>query len=388
MSRLNGRRAEAEAQGLRVNVAILGAGRIAHSMARTLVAMAADPRYAGLVAPYAVAARDGGRAAAFAAEYGFPVSYGSYDELLADPDVDLVYIATPHSLHAEQGIACLKAGKNILVEKSFTANAAQARALLDAADGSGLLCTEAIWTRYMPSRAIVDRIVASGAIGELRSISANLCYPVSGKARMSDPAMAGGALLDVGVYPLNFIDMVMGGHGEVPVERVETSMTPYAPTGVDAQNSTTLYYANGVMAVSTSSMLACSDRAGCIWGDKGVRGVPQHQQHRSDRRVRRRPCRGGALRCAGAADRLRVSGRRRGERDSRRARGVRRDAARRFAAHRRAHGRAAGEVGAEVSVRVTVLRQVGRRVPHPSLTGLAARHAPRTPAVSAAYTPR
>ena len=135
MSRLNGRRAEAEAQGLRVNVAILGAGRIAHSMARTLVAMAADPRYAGLVAPYAVAARDGGRAAAFAAEYGFPVSYGSYDELLADPDVDLVYIATPHSLHAEQGIACLKAGKNILVEKSFTANAAQARALLDAADG-------------------------------------------------------------------------------------------------------------------------------------------------------------------------------------------------------------------------------------------------------------
>ena len=86
MSRLNGRRAEAEAQGLRVNVAILGAGRIAHSMARTLVAMAADPRYAGLVAPYAVAARDGGRAAAFAAEYGFPVSYGSYDELLADPE--------------------------------------------------------------------------------------------------------------------------------------------------------------------------------------------------------------------------------------------------------------------------------------------------------------
>ena len=233
MSRLNGRRAEAEAQGLRVNVAILGAGRIAHSMARTLVAMAADPRYAGLVAPYAVAARDGGRAAAFAAEYGFPVSYGSYDELLADPDVDLVYIATPHSLHAEQGIACLKAGKNILVEKSFTANAAQARALLDAADGSGLLCTEAIWTRYMPSRAIVDRIVAAGR-----------------------PSATSGA-------------MYKGVPAPPPVERVETSMTPYAPTGVDAQNSTTLYYANGVMAVSTSSMLACSDRAGCIWGDKG-----------------------------------------------------------------------------------------------------------------------
>ena len=87
-----------------VNVAILGAGRIAQSMAETLVKMAADPRYADLVAPYAVAARDGERAAAFAAQYGFPVSYGSYEELAADPNVNLVYIATPHNLHAEQAI--------------------------------------------------------------------------------------------------------------------------------------------------------------------------------------------------------------------------------------------------------------------------------------------
>lgn len=268
MSRLNGKRAEAREQGLKVNVAILGAGRIAHSMATTLVQMAADPRYADLVAPYAVAARDGGRAAEFAAQYGFPVSYGSYEELLADPDVDLVYIATPHALHAEQGIACLRAGKNILVEKSFTANAAQARALLDAARDSGLLCTEAIWTRYMPSRAIIDEILASGVIGDVRSISANLCYPVSGKARMSDPAMAGGALLDVGVYPLNFIDMVMGGHGDTPIERIDTTMTPY-DTGVDAQNATTLYYADGTMAVSVSSMIVASDRNGCVWGTDG-----------------------------------------------------------------------------------------------------------------------
>ena len=119
---------------------------------------------------------------------------------LADPDVDLVYIATPHSLHAEQGIGLPEGRQEHPGRKVVHRDAAQARALLDAADGSGLLCTEAIWTRYMPSRAIVDRIVASGAIGELRSISANLCYPVSGKARMSDPAMAGGALLDVGVY--------------------------------------------------------------------------------------------------------------------------------------------------------------------------------------------
>ncbi|KAB7789719.1 Gfo/Idh/MocA family protein [Bifidobacterium leontopitheci] len=269
MSRLNGARATAERTGARVNVAILGAGRIARHMADTLNLMAADPRYARLVAPYAVAARDKERAAAFAAEYHIPVSYGSYAELLADPDVDLVYIATPHSLHAKQAIACMRAGKNVLVEKSFTANAAQAEPVLAVARETGMLCAEAIWTRYMPSRAIIDELVAGGEIGEVRSISANLCYPVSGKARMTDPALAGGALLDVGVYPLNFIDMVMGGHGETAVSRIVTSMTPYEPTGVDAQNSTTLYYADGTMAVSTSSMMVASDRDGAVWGTDG-----------------------------------------------------------------------------------------------------------------------
>ena len=101
-----------------INVAILGAGRIAQSMAETLVKMAADDRYRDLVAPYAVAARDGERAAAFAAKYGFPVSYGSYEELVADPNVNLVYIATPHNFHAEQAILCMRAGKGVLVEKN------------------------------------------------------------------------------------------------------------------------------------------------------------------------------------------------------------------------------------------------------------------------------
>jgi predicted dehydrogenase len=265
MSRLNGKRAEAEQQGLKVNVAILGAGRIAHAMAQTLNAMAADPRYRNLVAPYAVAARDGERAAAFAKQYGFPVSYGSYDELVADPDVDLVYIATPHNLHAEQGILCLKAGRNVLVEKSFTANATQAQGLLDVAHETGLLCTEAIWTRYMPSRGIVDEIIASGVIGEVRTASANLGYAVSGKARMIDPALAGGALLDVGVYPLNFIDMAMGPR---PIDRIHTAMVPYE-SGVDAQSSTTILYADGTMGTADSSMVSVSDRGGYVWGTKG-----------------------------------------------------------------------------------------------------------------------
>ena len=265
MSKLNGNRAQAERDGRTVHVAILGAGRIAHSMARTLVAMAADERYAALVEPYAVAARDEDRAAAFAKQYGFPMSYGSYEQMLADPDVDLVYIATPHALHAEQGIACIRAGKNILVEKSFTANAAQAVELLDVAEASGLLCTEAIWTRYMPSRAIINDLVASGEIGEIRAINADLGYPVSHKARMTDPAMAGGALLDVGVYPLNFIDMVMKG---ATPKRMATACTLHE-SGVDEQSSTTLFYPNGVMAVASSSMTAATDRLGAIWGTRG-----------------------------------------------------------------------------------------------------------------------
>ena len=145
-----------------INVAILGAGRIAQSMAETLVKMAADDRYRDLVAPYAVAARDGERAAAFAAKYGFPVSYGSYEELVADPNVNLVYIATPHNFHAEQAILCMRAGKGVLVEKAFGANTQQAREILDVSDETGMLCTEAIWTRYMPSRGMIDDIIASG----------------------------------------------------------------------------------------------------------------------------------------------------------------------------------------------------------------------------------
>ena len=117
MSRFNGKRAEFEASGEKINVAILGAGRIAHTMAGTLTQMAEDSLYSSWIHPYAVAARDITRAQAFADQWHFDKAYGSYEELVADPDVDLVYIATPHSLHAEQAILCMKAGKNVLVEK-------------------------------------------------------------------------------------------------------------------------------------------------------------------------------------------------------------------------------------------------------------------------------
>ncbi|AKV55311.1 NAD-dependent oxidoreductase [Bifidobacterium actinocoloniiforme DSM 22766] len=265
MSALNGMGTQASERGLRVKVAILGAGRIAQHMADTLTRMAQDKRYQGLVEPWAVASRSEERAEAFAKEHGIPKAYGSYQGLLDDPDVDLVYIATPHSLHAEQAHACLQAGQNILVEKSFTANAAQAGPVLDEARELGLLCTEAIWTRYMPSRKIVDNIIESGAIGQVKAASANLCYPTTHKPRMTDPALAGGALLDVGVYPLNFLDMVFGPK---PLDRVESTALMH-PTGVDEHNATTLLYRDGTMGLAASSMTMASDRSGAIWGTEG-----------------------------------------------------------------------------------------------------------------------
>ncbi|OZG55519.1 oxidoreductase [Bifidobacterium tissieri] len=249
-----------------VNVAILGCGRIARHMAQTLRGMSQDDRYADLIRPYAVATRsDEARAREFADQYGFPHAYGSYADMLADPEIDLVYIATPHALHADQAIACMTAGKNVLVEKSFTANERQAQRVLDVARETGLLCTEAIWTRYMPSRQLILDAIESGAIGTPRQVYANLSYPVSAKARMVDPAMAGGALLDVGVYPINFIAMAFP---DARIQRTISSCT-LTDRGVDEQFSATFWLDNGVSATIDSSMVSVGSRQGVIQGDNG-----------------------------------------------------------------------------------------------------------------------
>lgn len=139
-------------------IAILGAGQIAHKMAATITKME-------MVEAYAIAARDAKRAQSFAEQYGFTKAYGSYEEMLSDKEVDLVYIATPHSHHYEHIRLCLAHQKHVLCEKSFTVNARQAREVLQMAEEKGLLLTEAIWTRYMPSRKMVNDIIDSGVIG-------------------------------------------------------------------------------------------------------------------------------------------------------------------------------------------------------------------------------
>lgn len=237
--------------------AILAAGNIAGCMAEAVSGIDG-------VRKYAVASRDLGRAQAFAGRWGFERAYGSYEEMLCDPQVELVYVASPHSHHYEHARMCLLHGKHVLVEKAFTVNAGQAQELMELAQERGLLLTEAIWTRYMPSRKMIDEVVESGMIGKVTSLTANLGYVLPHIERMQKPELAGGALLDLGVYPINFALMVF--HEEV--EHV-TSAAVMSPAGVDWINSITLTFRDGRMAVLHSNMLAQTDRQGVIFGDKG-----------------------------------------------------------------------------------------------------------------------
>jgi len=240
-----------------MKLAILGPGRIADVVTPALVAR---PE----IECYAVASRNLERAKAFAEKFGFQKAYGSYEEMLSDPEVQLVYITTPHSHHYEQMMMCLEYGKNVICEKSFTVNARQAREVYAKAKEKGLYAAEAIWTRYMPSRKMIQDIIDSGVIGKLNVVTANLSYKVDWKERLLDPALAGGALLDVGVYGLNFALMHFGND----IERMESSVW-MTPSGVDGVESITLIYKDGRMAVLNHSMFARSDRKGIFHGDKG-----------------------------------------------------------------------------------------------------------------------
>lgn len=248
-----------------MKVAVLGAGNIARSMAAALRGLKERGEE---IEPYAVGARELSRAEAFAKEQGFEKAYGSYEELVSDPQVDLVYVATPHSHHYEHVRLAVEHGKNVLCEKAFTMNAAQAEELFALAGEKNVLLTEAIWPRYMPSRQMILDLIGSGVIGKVTSLSANLGYPLTHVERMTKPELCGGALLDLGVYPINFACMAFEGE----ISSVSSSCVKWE-TGVDAQNSMTLNFADGRMAVLYSSFLVQSDRLGVINGDKGYMEV-------------------------------------------------------------------------------------------------------------------
>ena len=246
---------------MKYNLAIMGAGNIARCMGETV-------QKTNLVHGYAVASRDLARAEAMARQYGFERAYGSYEEMLADPAVDLVYIATPHVFHASQIEQCLRAGKHVLCEKSFTINADQARRVTALAREKGLLLAEAIWPRYMPMAKTLRDFAAGDKIGAIHGLTANLGYPVYHRERLHDRSLGGGALLDVGIYPLTFASLILGDE----VTEICSSAN-LSDTGVDTFEHIVLTYASGARASLYSSIVGPTDRRGVIYGEKGYAEV-------------------------------------------------------------------------------------------------------------------
>lgn len=241
-------------------IGIAGCGNIAHTLAPVMC------HYPDRMKVVAAAARDAGRAADFAAEFGIPRSYGSYTEMFEDPDVDLVYVATPHSHHKDIMIDALEHGKHVLCEKAFCVNAKEAGEVFALAKSRSLFVAEAIWTRYMPSRKMINDVISSGKIGRITTISANLGYKILHKPRIAEPELAGGALLDVGVYPLNFVLMAKEGVG---IDTV-TGSCVRTEKGVDARNMIQINFADSSQAVIYSETESVTDRRGIIYGTEGT----------------------------------------------------------------------------------------------------------------------
>ncbi len=242
----------------KINVACLGTGGIARSMSTALKGIADE------VCMYAVASRSIEKAESFAKEWGYEKAYGSYEELAADEKVDLVYIATPHSEHFSNAKLCLEKGRNCIVEKAFCANRKQAKELVELAREKQLFLSEAMWTRHMPVVDEIKKLLADGVIGRIHYLESDFSVPISHVERLKNPALAGGALLDLGIYSLTMPALFLG----TDVKKVITSVEKYE-TGVDATNIVTLVYPDGTMARTKSSFVCDHSNFARITGEKG-----------------------------------------------------------------------------------------------------------------------
>ena len=221
---------------------ILGTGKIARAFATALK----DTPDAVLAA---VGSRSLEGATAFAAEFGAAAAYGSYEALADASGVDIIYIATPHPMHAENAMLMLNGGKPVLCEKPFTVNRREAEQVIALARAKGLFLMEAMWTRFMPALAEVRRVIASGEIGPVHQVMADFGFAATTDPthRVNNRDLGGGALLDLGIYPLSIAAALLG-----PVASVKAS-AELGPTGVDLQTSFTLNHESGAMAVCSCS---------------------------------------------------------------------------------------------------------------------------------------
>jgi predicted dehydrogenase len=210
----------------------------------------------------AVGSRSQESADRFADRFGIQRRHESYESLVADPDVDVVYVATPHPMHHENALLALRAGKPVLVEKPFTMNAEEARELVAVARESGLFLMEAMWTRFLPHVHAIREWIDSGVLGDIVTVTADhgQWFEQDPDFRLFAPALGGGALLDLGIYPVSFASMVLG----IPNRIV--SMSDPAFTGVDAQTSMVFGYADGAQALLTCTLRAKSPTRAAIVG--------------------------------------------------------------------------------------------------------------------------
>ena len=240
-----------------MRVGIIGTGWIAEKAAITLNGM--DNCEA-----LAVGSRSQEKAEAFASKWGIAKAHGSYRELIEDPDVDLVYVGTPHSHHFDVTKEALLAGKPCLVEKAFMANYRQAKEIVDLARERKVFLAEAIWTRYQPVVGMVRQLMKDGRVGEPRLLTATLGYSMGEKPRIMRPDLCGGALLDLGVYALNFVRMFF------PADIVSIdSQCVKSKTGMDLTNAISLVLADGMLCNLQSSAQCVGDNIGVVAGTEG-----------------------------------------------------------------------------------------------------------------------
>jgi len=225
---------------------ILAPGSIADAWAETVHANT-DQRVV------AVGSRNAERAAAFASRHGIPRSYGDYEQLVADPDVDIVYVAPPHTEHARLALLAIAAGKHVLVEKPMATSEAEARQIVDAARAAGVFAMEAMWSRFLPQTTIIERLLRDGALGELHRAEADFggVFPFDPTSRAFDPALGGGALLDIGIYSLWFTRLALGAPTSV------IARGSLAVTGVDEQATVVTEHEGGrAIGIANSTMVA------------------------------------------------------------------------------------------------------------------------------------
>ena len=225
------------------NWGILGPGGIAKAFAEDLKKLNGH-------SIAAVGSRTLSNAQSFANTFG-GTAYGSYEELVADPQVDAIYVATPHPAHKENVILALNAGKPVLCEKPFAVNADEAQQMVDAAHKNGVALMEAMWARFLPHYAQVREIIQSGVLGKIHTIQADHGQRLADQniPRLVEPSLAGGALLDLGIYPVSFAHMILGNPSKITSSAVLTNK------GVDAQTSMIFDYADGAQAVLNTTMI-------------------------------------------------------------------------------------------------------------------------------------